>query len=119
MMTVECIGAPFTYRWPGGEVHLAPGKPIDLPDARAKRLLDKAGDKVRAITPVIHSGDLIEWQRAGTVQRGFVDFLHDDPDGTTWAFVTLADRSWSAVNLRSITHPPVSPDAVAEQSERT
>jgi hypothetical protein len=100
MTTIECIGAPFTYRWPGGEVHLAPGKPIELPDARAKRLLAKAGDKVRAITPVIHSGDLIEWHRAdGTVQYGVVDYIHTDADGGSWAFVTRGE-SWAAVNLR-------------------
>ena len=37
-MIIECIGSPFTYRWPTGEVRLEPGKPVDLPDARAKRL---------------------------------------------------------------------------------
>ena len=51
-MTIECIGSPFTYRWPTGEVRLEPGKPVDLPDALAKRLLDKAPDKVRVITTV-------------------------------------------------------------------
>ncbi len=25
MMTVECIGPAFTYRWPAGKIRLAPG----------------------------------------------------------------------------------------------
>ena len=118
MMTIECIGAPFTYRWPGGEVHLEPGKPIDLPDARAKRLLEKAGDKVRAITPVFHPGDQIEWHRADlTRQMGLVDDIHVDETGTRWAFVTLADGGWAAVNLKFATHLPMSRNAGAQQSE--
>jgi hypothetical protein len=116
-MRVEATRNPFVYRWPGGAVRLEPGKPIELPDARGKRLLNKAGDKVRAITPVIYPGDRVSWQRRGTVQQGCVDFLHDDADGTTWVYCTLADRSWAAVNLRYLTHPPMSPDALAEQSE--
>jgi hypothetical protein len=76
---------------------------VDFPEAEALKLLDKAGDKVRAITPVIRSGDLIEWHRAGTVQHGTVDFLHDDTDGMRWVFVTLADQSWAAVNLKFTT----------------
>ena len=40
---------PLTYRWPDGEVRLEPGKPVSLPDERARRLLAKAQGKVRAI----------------------------------------------------------------------
>lgn len=75
---------------------------MDFPEAEALKLLDKAGDKVRAITPVIHSGDLIEWQRAGTVQHGLVDFLHEEADGTRWAFCTQG-ATWAAVNVRYAT----------------
>jgi hypothetical protein len=57
--------------------------------------------------PAVHPGDWIEWQRAGTVQQGFVDFLQCDADGTTWAFVTtLADNTWAAVNVRYLTVIP-------------
>lgn len=102
-MKLEAIGKAFTYRWPGGEVHLEQGKPIDLPDARAQRLLSKAPGKVRTVIPTLHPGDTITWQRAGTVQHGLVDFLHEDTDGTRWAFVTLADHTWTAVNLKFAT----------------
>jgi hypothetical protein len=48
-MTIECIGSPFTYRWPTGEVRLIPGHPVELPDGRAVRLLDKAPGRVRVV----------------------------------------------------------------------
>lgn len=50
-MKLEAIGKPFTYKWPGGEVHLEPGKPIDLPPDRAAKLLARAGDRVRQVDP--------------------------------------------------------------------
>lgn len=67
MMTVEGIGAAFTYRWPGGEVHLAPGKPITLPEGRAARLLEKAPGRVRVLEPETrHAGDrlghIVTWE---------------------------------------------------------
>ncbi|MDZ4733662.1 MAG: hypothetical protein SGJ16_08760 [Nitrospirota bacterium] len=49
MILVECVGAPFIYRWPDGEVRLAPGHPVELPDDRAARLLAKAGGRVRVV----------------------------------------------------------------------
>lgn len=48
-MLVEAIGKPITYRWPEGEVRLEPGKPVELPNDRARRLLDKAPGKVRVV----------------------------------------------------------------------
>jgi hypothetical protein len=98
-MRLEAL-TPFTYRWPGGEVHLEPGTPIDLPDERAQRLLNKAPEKVRVCPPTLHPGDRIEWQRAGTAQQGLVDFLHCDADGTRWAFCTVPGGSWTAVNMK-------------------
>ena len=65
-MIIECVGSPFTYRWPGGEVHLEPGKPIDLPEARAQRLLNKAPGKVRVVESANggdgdRTGHIVEW----------------------------------------------------------
>jgi hypothetical protein len=48
-MLIECIGEPFICRWPGGEVRLAPGQPVEIPDDRARRLLVKAPGRVRAV----------------------------------------------------------------------
>jgi len=97
-MKLEATGKAFTYRWPGGEVHLEQGKPIDLPDDRGKRLLDKAAGKVRMVAPTIRPGDKIAWGRAGVTQVGTVDFIHTDSEGGTWAFTTGGD--WSAINTK-------------------
>lgn len=100
-MLIEAIGSPLTCRWPGGEVRLEPGKPIDLPDDRAQRLLSKAPGKVRMVTPTIAAGSLVSWRRADGTQPGaFVDAIHVDDTGTRWAFVSLAGGTWAAVNVK-------------------
>lgn len=50
-MLIEAVGKPLTYRWPDGEVRLEPGKPVALPDERARKLLQKAPSKVRMVPP--------------------------------------------------------------------
>lgn len=97
-MIVEAVGESFVYRWPGGEIRLERGKPIELPDERAKRLLAKAAGRVRVVAP-IRPGDRIRWTRFDGYQEGVVDFRHVDPDGTCWAFVTVGS-GWCAVNLK-------------------
>ena len=84
------------------------GKYLDLIRQHERTQPEEALTPQQAIAQAspVHPGDRIEWQRLGTVQQGTVDFLHDDPDGTTWAFVTLADRSWAAVNVRYLTVAP-------------
>lgn len=101
-MLIEAVNHPILCRFPGGEIRMEPGKPVDLPEARALRLLDKAAGKVRVIAPTIQVGDRIEWHRAGTVQHGTVDFVHVDADGLVWAFVTIGE-SWAAVNMKYAT----------------
>ena len=59
MMTIECVGAPFTYRWPTGEVRLVPGHPVELPEDRVARLLEKALGRVRVVESPRADGDLI------------------------------------------------------------
>jgi hypothetical protein len=60
-MTIECVGSPFTYRWPTGEVRLVPGQPVELPDDRAARLLEKVPGRVR----VVESANRIEGDPIG------------------------------------------------------
>ena len=101
-MKIEATDKSFIYRWPGGEVHLEPGKPIELPDERATRLLRKAGNRARMVLSTIHPGDWITWTRAdGTTPNGLVDVVHVDVDGLAWAFVTIGE-SWAAVNLKFV-----------------
>lgn len=100
-MRLEAL-TPFTYRWPGGEVHLEPGTPIDLPDERAQRLLNKAPGKVRICPPTTQPGDRITWQgNEGGERSGVIDFLQTYP-GELWAFCTLHDGGRTAVNVKYI-----------------
>ena len=48
-MLIEATGKPFTYRWPDGEVRLEFGRPVELPEDRARKLLAKAPSKVRVV----------------------------------------------------------------------
>lgn len=102
-MRIEALTS-FTYRWPGGEVHLEPGKPIDLPDDRAQRLLNKAPGKVRVCPPTLRPGDLVTWTRGdGSRPMGFVDCLHVDQNGKEWAFLSFGKTAWAAVDRRLLT----------------
>jgi hypothetical protein len=92
---------------------------VDFPEDEALKLLAKAQGRVREATGSVDHleerekrkttralapGDWIEWERADlTVQHGVVDVLHTDADGTGWAFYTLLDGSWGAVNLKHVT----------------
>ena len=65
-MRIECIGPPFTYRWPTGEVRLVPGHPVELPKDRAVRLLEKAPGRCRVVEPMKGSasplaGQVVSW----------------------------------------------------------
>ena len=49
----------------------------------------------------IRPGSLVTWRRGdGSIQEGFVDFLHTDDTGTRWAFVSLPGGSWAVVNVK-------------------
>ena len=74
-MRVEVIGRALAYTWPGGRVVLEPGKPIDLPDERAKKLMKRCPGRVRLIQPGPIDW-LAEWRRLATLTYGI---LPDDP----------------------------------------
>lgn len=73
-MLIEAIQGPITYRWPGQEVHLVPGTPVDLPDERARRLLVKAQGKVR-IVMASQNGEnwLIGWREVAKMTLGITN----------------------------------------------
>ena len=48
-MKLEAVGRPFTYRWPGGEIRLETGRPVELPPDRAAKLLARAAGRVRPV----------------------------------------------------------------------
>jgi hypothetical protein len=63
-MRIEAIDKHMCYRWPGGVVQLEPGKPIELPDARARRLLDRAPGRVRIVAELalVTVGTVVTWE---------------------------------------------------------
>jgi hypothetical protein len=54
--------------------------------------------------PTIQPGTVITWLSGDGKPRGpvSIDFVHTDPDGSTWCFVTLPD-GWAAVNMNYVT----------------
>lgn len=96
-MKLEAIGKPFIYRWPGGEVRLEPGKPIDLPADRAAKLLARASGRVRqvesegavVIEPAAPNARPVFWQRAdgsivGPAQPEFLARVGHGPTASFW-----------------------------------
>lgn len=96
-MKLEAIGKPFTYRWPGGEVRLEPGKPIDLPPDRAAKLLVRASGRVRqveseggvVIEPAANNSRPVFWERAdgsivGPAQPEFLARVGTGPKESYW-----------------------------------
>lgn len=64
-MTLEAVDRPIRYCWPGGEVRLEPGLPVEVPDDRARRLLTKLGGRVRIVQQggaALLPGQIVTWQ---------------------------------------------------------
>ena len=60
------------------------------------------GSLTLPVTP-LQPGDRITWKRAdGKTNNGVIDFLHIYP-GEVWAFCTLPDGQWCAVNTKYCT----------------
>ena len=72
-MKLEGVGAPFTYKWPGGEVRLEPGKPIDLSPERAAKLIAKVPGRVRLVeraeTVVIESEPNDDYKKVPVLEK--------------------------------------------------
>ncbi|GKS58188.1 hypothetical protein YTPLAS18_17150 [Nitrospira sp.] len=60
-MKIEAIGKPICYRWPGGEIVLRPGQPVEVETERARRILAKLGSRVRSVG-MPQAGECITWE---------------------------------------------------------
>jgi hypothetical protein len=67
---------PLRVRLSDGDLRLIPGRPIEVPDETASRLLMKAGDKVRAVTPRPTPDWLTAWRELAAMTNGIT---RDDP----------------------------------------
>ena len=69
-MLIEATNQPVRYRYRDGrELVFRPGSPIELPDAEAKRLLEKAEGKVRPVG-AIKPDWLAEWREVAEISSG-------------------------------------------------
>ncbi len=86
-----------TYRWPDGEVRLEPGKPVSLPDERARRLLAKAQGKVRPV-------ETLTKPDPGQVSPDVWVAWHSPLFGECTAQVAMApENGWFVVRCHSVT----------------
>ena len=89
-MLIEAL-KPLTVKLPGGDLQLKPGRPVNLAEDRALKLLAKAPGKVRMVEPqalAFQPGDLIHWQTWDGKIRGPAVVEHVTLfDGRIWAFV--------------------------------
>lgn len=86
-MLIEAVDHPILCRFPGGEIRMEPGKPVDLPEARALRLLDKAAGKVRCVTPEppLLPGWLVAYRdRSDNLRGGCVERDHGTVQACRW-----------------------------------
>ena len=61
-LILEAVEA-FIYRWPGGEVELRPGWPVEFQTDRAQRIVEKAHGLVRVVSRDhgLKLGAMISW----------------------------------------------------------
>ena len=88
-MLIEAVDFPIRYQWPGGEIRLLPGKPVQVDEERGKKVLAKCGPKVRAVQP-FDVGDCLSYQVAQDPQQGPFRVAEVAPDlshGQWWALV--------------------------------
>ena len=109
-MLIEAVDHPIRYRFPGGEIRLEPGQPVEVEPERAAKLLARAGAKVRAVdalssdvmleptgpTTPLQPGWLVAYRdRRGVLCGGCEDRAHGTVGACRWEgkawMVTLTD----------------------------
>jgi len=99
-MLIEAIKRPITYRWPGREIYLIPGTPVDLPDERAQRLLVKAQGKVRVVVSRranrVAKDWLAGWREVAGLTSGIT--VEDSRFGSVMASGAECDRAFERDN---------------------
>lgn len=72
------------------------GTPVERPPVQPK------GHREPTVSPY---GPCVKvgWTRAeGNHMTGVIEYLHTDPTGVVWAFVTLPCETWTAVSLTHV-----------------
>ncbi len=97
MTTLEAV-TPVIYRWPGGEVRLQPGERVNLPEDRARRLMQKTGSRVRE---VIKPGTSVRFTSPVFGPCTARVLVHD---GETVLVADHGSRGWLRLNKRHPAH---------------
>lgn len=74
-MLIEAAMKPITYRHPGGEILIEPGKPVEVEYRRAVKLLEKAGSRV-GVVQLSRTDWLEAWRELADITFGMGP---DDP----------------------------------------
>ena len=82
-MLIEAVEAPIRYKWPEGEILLVPGQPVNLPEERARKLLAKAGNKVRLVGDHLLQIQVGQWVEFASPLFGLCTGLATQEDGLT------------------------------------
>jgi hypothetical protein len=89
-MRLEAVGRPICYRWPGGEILLTPGQPVDVEPERARRILAKLGERVRPVG-VPQPGEAVMWE-SPLFGPCTGEVLASYPDGSVLGWHPTTDR---------------------------
>lgn len=113
-MRLEAVGQPIRYRWPGGEIVLIPGQPVEVEPDRARRILAKLGDRVRAvetlkpkdpiiIEPANPQGRPVYWERGSgeIVGPATVTYLAQVGTGAKAHFWVIVEYAGQMICVRS------------------
>jgi hypothetical protein len=106
-MLLEATGGPLSYRWPGGEILFEPGNPVEIPNERAQRVLEKAGKRLRVVLSrqpdvVLCVGNKVTWRSPlfGHLSGEILELL-DDKEIVVFHPLTATlckiPRSWALV----------------------
>ena len=61
----------------------------------------KSSTPLERETPALQPGCFVAWDSGGQKREGIIDFLHTDPDGKQWVFVSWG-KTWAAVDRKLV-----------------
>jgi len=95
-MLIEATERPIRYKWPGGEISLVPGQPVQVDQERGLKILKKCGDKVRVPAP-FKVGDQIVYQVPGDPEEGPYQVVEVLPDGPYPRWYAIVEKDGALV----------------------
>ena len=97
-MLIEATGESVLYEWPHGEFRFLPGKPLEVEEYRALKILKRCGSRVRQVLPA-REGSWIEFNSPlfglclGRILKLDIEFIRLGDHSVTSGTVTIPS-SW-------------------------